>query len=295
MTRNTGHPMSDTQAVLAMDVGGTHLRLALGDLTGKLTSTHRESIDQHDPAGQILRMVQQAEWKLGHAIEHVVIGVAGVVQGDRLCDAPNLTALQTSDALVRLRNALPCPATFINDANLAALGEHLHDVAFVALGTGLGCGFVRGGKVMSGSQGRAGELGLLPYPSDVGSSLEDVLSGPGIERLYALHGGGGDAHQALADPGAAALATRQAVTGALSFLFSTIALSFDPEHLILGGGVGLRCGPLLHPAWTDARIRGIQVPTPQLTTLGDNAALRGGLRLASRLARPSEKDIYDHQ
>ncbi|WP_245557685.1 ROK family protein [Deinococcus peraridilitoris] len=277
-----------------MDVGGTHLRFALGDLTGQLTSRHRESIDQHNPVRQILRTVQHAERNLGQSLQHVVIGVAGVVQGDQLYDAPNLTALQTSGALGQLRNALPCPVTFINDANLAALGENLPDLAFIALGTGLGCGFVRGGKIMSGSRGRAGELGLLPYASEVGSTLEEVLSGPGIERLYALYGGSGDAHLALADPGEAALRTREVITDALSFLLSTIALSFDPEHLIFGGGVGLRCGPLLHSAWADACVRGIEMPIPRLTQLGDDAALRGGLHLASRLAQ-ANKDTHDHQ
>lgn len=225
------------QTVLALDMGGTHLRVALGDGGGKLLRTFRERSDANDPAAQLGAMINALHAQFG-PFWHVVVGVPGVVVEDQITDAPNLPGLQSPSALSRLRRALPCAATFMNDCNLAALGEGEDALAFVAVGTGLGCGLVRGGRPVTGAHGQAGEFGLLPLPGGV---LEE----------------------------------------ALVYLLQVLTLSFDPQHVVFGGGVGLRLEALIELAWTRASRRTPCLPRPRLSRHGDNAALIGGLRLAA--------------
>lgn len=266
---------ASTGAVLALDVGGTHLRYALArhrrELHGSL-STQREDTQSGDPLGQIRRVVLGAHEAV--PLAQVVIGLPGVVYGGQLYDAPNLSALQDAAALHTLGEILPCPVTFMNDGNLAALGEGGDDLAFVAIGTGLGCGLVRGGQVMAGAHGQAGELGLLPLPD--GSVLEDLLSGPGLRRRFAWYGGAGDA---LTSQTAAGQRVRDDLAYALEYLLRVLTLAFDPRQIVFGGGLGLKLGPLIDRAWQAAQRHLSHIPCPTLSQHGDNAALIGGLRL----------------
>ncbi len=60
-----------------------------------------------------------------------------------------------------------------NDANVAALGEMwqgggkgYEDVVMITLGTGVGGGIIRGGKIVAGTNGAAGEIGHMPMIDD---------------------------------------------------------------------------------------------------------------------------------
>lgn len=273
------HAPHRSGTVLALDMGGTHLRhaVAMGDPDVPLRA-EREPSEAHDPERQIRQLVQAVHHDVG-PLHHVVIGLPGVVHEGRMFDAPNLPSLQDASALERLGAALPCPVTFMNDCNLAALGEGVDDLAFIAIGTGLGCGLIRGGRVMTGAHGQAGELGLLPLPD--GSVLEDLLSGPGLQRRHLQYGGTGDA---LSDPGSAGERTRRDAQAALVYLLQVLTLSVDPAAIVFGGGVGLQVPQLIDAAWTEVHARLRHVPRPTLSRHGDNAALVGGLYLARTAA-----------
>jgi len=70
--------------------------------------------------------------------------------------------------LEELSRRLGVPMMVDNDANLGALAEHwwgpgrrTEDLAYIKLGTGIGCGFVINGDIYRGSTGVAGEIGHL--------------------------------------------------------------------------------------------------------------------------------------
>lgn len=282
-------------AVLALDLGGTHLRTAVARTWRELKTpldAGREATQVGDPLAQINRVVLGAARQHG-PLRHVVVGLPGVIHGGQVYDAPNLSALQGADVLAALCASLPCPVTFVNDCNLAALGE-LHgadptgDLAFIAIGTGLGAGLVRGGQIVVGAHGQAGEFGLLPLPGGLtqdGAVLEDLLSGPGIQRRFAALGGQGDALTAVDQAGQALHGELQRV---LAYLLRVVALSIDPHQIVFGGGVGLRLGKLIENAWQEVRAVVGHVPRPTLSRYGDHAALVGGLHLA--LAEVGGKD-----
>src|SRR4029079_2927449 len=92
-------------------------------------------------------------------------------------------------------NALRLPCTIGNDADLAALaeakfgaGRSCDPVFYVTVGTGIGGGFVRGGKLYHGHGPAAAEIGhLRPGPTAVEphETVESIASGLALERAAA--------------------------------------------------------------------------------------------------------------
>ncbi len=275
-------PPEEHAPVAAFDIGGTHLRAALAGPGGEVLARLRQPTDRERTADQVRAALRDLQRATSHAeVAAVVIGVPGVVGPDGISEVPNVPALEGAAFMRALNASVPAPLRFANDANLAALGEGgtARHLVFVAIGTGLGCGVLLDGRMYAGAAGRAGELGLFPYPSAVGAVLEDLLSGPGAARLHAALGGAPDAAP-LSDPGPAGQSTRAALTDALQFLLNVIAVGFDPEEVVVGGGLGLHLGALIEDAAARVGLTG----RVRLSRHGDDAALHGGLRLARELS-----------
>lgn len=94
------------------------------------------------------------------------IGFPGFCTQGVVVHASNLHHLQGVDLATPLQQAFGCPVHLENDANCAALGEY-HCGALqnarvglmLTLGTGVGGGVVAEGRLLSGAQGCAGEIG----------------------------------------------------------------------------------------------------------------------------------------
>ena len=283
--------------VVGLDVGGTTTRAVLADLEGTVMGSLREPTEC-GPADVLVAHLRDIVDRLasragvqGHIV-HVAIGTPGVVDQARrrVAIAPNLPALETDGFLDRLHAALGVPLTLLNDVNAATLGElrhgagvGMHDLVYVSVGTGLGYGLVIGGALHHGIGGRAGELGLLPYPPASRTTLEDAVSGAGLRRRHQLAGGSGEPADAFLEaeqgraPGAALVA---AFLDDLVWAVSAVSTLLDPERIVLGGGIGLRCASRLDAIRSAvARSVGFDVDVT-IAQLGDDAGLYGAVASA---------------
>lgn len=154
--------------VLVVDVGGTHLKLAV---SGRRTPRQIPSGPTLTPA-LMVRAVREAtrDW----SYDAVTIGYPGpVVAGRPLTDPHNLGRGWTR---FDFRRAFGCPVRVLNDAAMQALGSYSRGrMLFLGLGTGLGTALVEEGRVI------ALELAHLPYEN--GRTYEDVLGIRGLQRL----------------------------------------------------------------------------------------------------------------
>lgn len=154
--------------VLVVDVGGTHLKLAV---SGRRTPRQIPSGPTLTPA-RMVRAVREAtrDW----SYDAVTIGYPGpVVAGRPLTDPHNLGRGWTR---FDFRRAFGCPVRVVNDAAMQALGSYSRGrMLFLGLGTGLGTALVEEGRVI------ALELAHLPYEN--GRTYEDVLGIRGLQRL----------------------------------------------------------------------------------------------------------------
>lgn len=182
-------------SIFAVDLGGTHLRVALVDDTGKIFRHLKQETPKGDSPEAILDALVEAarEWS---SLEHLVVAasimVPGAVDNDKavVVQAPNLPSLINFELKAELQRRLGWPVFLENDANAAAVGEMwlgaargCLDVISVTLGTGVGGGVVLNGELWRGSHGSAGEIGHTTV--DPFSGLKCKCGNTGCLELFA--------------------------------------------------------------------------------------------------------------
>jgi len=181
--------------VFAVDLGGTHLRMALVDHEGKI---HRQ-LKRETPKGDSPQYVVEAlvstarQWSVDHVSPVAAsILVPGAVDSNQavVIGAPNLPSLANFGLKAELERQLGWPIFLENDANGAAMGEMwlgaargCRDVVSVTLGTGVGGGVILKGEWWRGAEGSAGEIGHTTV--DPFSELKCKCGNTGCLELFA--------------------------------------------------------------------------------------------------------------
>jgi glucokinase len=225
--------------------------------------------------------------------------------------------------LVAERTGLP---TFLdNDANVAALAEHLYGAArnaqnavMITVGTGIGGGLIIGGEVYRGASGAGAELGHMVIDLD-GPPCQGNCPGHGcVESLASGTALGREGSAAAAtEPNSAlgklaaegrvldgravceaALAGDPTAVGVveqigrnLGVALTSLANIFEPEAIVVGGGVIAVGDLLLEPARRELRERALEPMnrTPMVAAeLGADAGMIGAAAMA-RIELPSEE------
>ena len=117
----------------------------------------------------IVEMTDRIAADEGRAVEFLGVGCAGIVDLDGMVrTSPNIPSLVRFPLKAQLEALVDMPVAVDNDATTATWAEAQRgsavgydDVAFVALGTGIGTGFVFNGKLHQGASGFAGESGHM--------------------------------------------------------------------------------------------------------------------------------------
>jgi len=167
--------------VLALDVGGTNIRLAVVDQSGHIiarqqckTSLSHMDVSSSDQAEtEILRILTSSiiDMLASHSGIHAIgIGFPGFFRQETgiLASSPNIPRLRDFSLAERLSDAVSLPVLVQNDAVLAALGEfrfgigsELKNLLHLTLGTGVGGGLILNGTPYLGESGMAMEIGHL--------------------------------------------------------------------------------------------------------------------------------------
>jgi predicted NBD/HSP70 family sugar kinase len=252
----------DAAFIVAVDLGGTKVRVAVTDLAGQIVV---EDAAPTDPRGGGHLVSQIADMALSAAakaavprakLRLAVVGVPGAPDNrtGRVLLAPNIRDFDSMDVLEAFRRALGFDVVLENDVNLAALGESwqgqgqgIDNLAYVALGTGIGSGLILGGHLVRGAASAAGEMGFLPIGTDpfdpeslrVGAYERAVATHGIIERYEAAAGRKIDVPAIFERAAAAGFVDggngRQVACG-----IAAICAIANPQLVILGGSIGLR-------------------------------------------------------
>src|SRR5215510_15126653 len=186
---------SSDSLVFAVDLGGTHLRVALVDGTGRILKQLKQGTPKGDSAECIVNALANAAAEWSDEKQRVVaasIMVPGAVDSNKafVLQAPNLPSLVNFGLKAALEQRLGWPVFLENDANAAAVGEMwlgaaqgCRDVMSVTLGTGVGGGLILDGKLWRGSHGSAGEIGHTTV--DPFSGLKCKCGNTGCLELFA--------------------------------------------------------------------------------------------------------------
>jgi len=293
--------------IIGVDVGGTKVAVAAlegGELQDPVvvpteTSDTERFLDQL--ADVIGRMGQAAA--VGIAVPSVVDFEAGAAR----------FSVNIPLAGVPLRNVLSerldgTPVFVDNDATCAALAEahadpdHVPDVlCMLTLGTGVGGGIVLGGRSFRGATGAAAELGHVivgadltegaPHATDAWpqpGSLEAHADGDALTELATRHGlEHGRAAVKAAQEGDATAAEIMRVYGErVGVGIANLMNVFDPDEVVIGGGVSAAGDLVLGPAERVARaltLPGVGSRTQiRLARFGNDAGVRGAALMAEQ-------------
>ncbi|PWF26092.1 ROK family transcriptional regulator [Ancrocorticia populi] len=303
----------DAGILVGMDAGRTHITTLASDLKGKILSSSHRVIDQDDAEGRrsatsdtIARTIESA----GKAPKDVVALAIGI-------PAPVSHGVSPSHYEGFWENMNPGFQDFFaaqfpivrieNDAGLAALAELSQGPArtrnnFVAMlaGDRMGAGVVLGGKLAYGAHGGVGELGILKHLRGAGGSKGLVHLTDKWMKEYLADG---------TIPASHPLARADQLTPDLEFSYVTandpalkplidraslhlasvgelLAYMYDPEIIVISGGIATQIGPILSRANAELQARS-HVPPPTIiaSTLGHDVVSIGAIAAAREAAR----------
>lgn len=225
---------------LGIDIGGTTISLGLiqeAQVVRKIcvpSFPANATLDQTmtylgDRIAEIL--VPEVE-RIGIGVPSVVDPVKGIVY-----NAMNIASWDVVPLKERMEARFGIPVFVNNDANCYALGaaalvrKPAQVLVCVTLGTGTGVGIVHEGKLFAGTHCGAGEIGALPYGDGIYEACcsKQFFTGKGWDcKALSQKAEAGD-EQALA-------LFREFGRHMGSFL-SVVMLAYDPDCIVLGGGV----------------------------------------------------------
>jgi glucokinase len=283
------------------DLGGTKMLVGVVDADRRVH--HRATAPSHGLTQPML--LEAMERELRSALEArpaaVAIGLGIPCTIDRARGlAISAVNLDLVDVPIRdlLTERLGRRVFVDNDANVAALAEHRFGAArgarnalMLTIGTGIGGGVIVGGELYRGSTGAGAELGHmvvdLDGPRCQGNCpnhgcLESIASGTALARE-----GGTSAGKVVTDAALAGdAAAREAVATIgrrLGAGLSGLANIFEPDVIVIGGGVIAAGELLLAPAREELHVRALPPMnrTPVVAAeLGAEAGMVGAAAMA---------------
>jgi glucokinase len=228
---------------IGIDIGGT--KIAAGAVKGGkvvrsiVVPTHKERGKAH-VLGTLRRIV--ADLSAGKSIR-IGIGVPGSHSGTHIGTLPNLAALDGVDLGRALR---PHSVALANDATCFTLAEARYGagkgkkrIVGITLGTGLGSGVVEDGKMLLHPE--LGEIIIDVRARRFAHGHDDwesLLCGRAIVAAHRKRAGTERFPSAIwRSQSKAALATQHETSRALAIFCANAVRTFDPDMIVLGGGV----------------------------------------------------------
>jgi glucokinase len=315
---------------IGIDLGGTKMLLGvLGEEPKPLWESRERSAGESEDelVELVVRGIEEARAARDGGVEAIGMGVPATIDRERgvALSAVNLPIenLPLRD-LVAERTGLP--AFLDNDANVATLAEHLYGAArgaenavMLTIGTGIGGGLILDGRLYRGAKGAGAELGHMPIDLD-GPRCQGNCPGRGCAETMASGTAIGREGRAAAErePESAlgrllaageevdgrtvteaALAGDETAIGVFDLVGRNLGVAlagyaniFEPEVIVIGGGVLAAGDLLLEPARAELAARALppmrRIPVVP-AELGEDAGMIGAAAMA-RIELEAERE-----
>ncbi len=311
---------------LGVDVGGTKIQASLVESGGKIINRHKKptprNTEPEEVVAEIQRVMEATLKKADLAAKHLTaIGVAvpGVVDpaAGHIVVTPNMN-LSGISLGKKLQQHFRVPVALGNDCNLGALGEAwlgagagTRSMLGILVGTGIGGGFVRRGRLWRGARESAGEIGHIIMQINgplcgCGNRgcFEALASRSAIERdlrtavaagrktllTETLNGDlsiirSGVLRDALKAGDELVTEVMRRAAEVLGYACLTVRHLIDPQVIVLGGGVIVACSKFVMPI-VEEIVAADRLPgagdggNVVLCALGDDAVVLGAIALA---------------
>ena len=236
---------------IAFDVGGTQIKYGIVSETGTVRKHQTVPTEIHLGGEQIIQKLIYVSKKImnEHTITGIGISTTGIVdinKGIVTGGADHIPGYSTILIIDRLQEILKVSVSIDNDVNCAAFGEKWNgsgrekeNFIMLTLGTGIGGAIFIDGELYRGNSFSAGEWGNMLIE---GKTFEEVASISGLIRLVRKYKGKGEWNGRtifeLYDKGDREVAQAVGIFFRhLAIGISNLAYIFNPETIIIGGGI----------------------------------------------------------
>ena len=193
--------------LVGLDIGGTKCAFSIGCVeNGSAKVLSREEfptagLSWREVLEEFARRMSAAS---GDGVDAIGISCGGPLDSARglILSPPNLPGWDEVPVVDFFKERFKVPVAVCNDANACALAEHrfgagrgTRNMVFMTFGTGLGAGLIIDGRLYSGTNDNAGEIGHVrlaptgPLGYNKEGSAEGFCSGAGIARLAKIRKG----------------------------------------------------------------------------------------------------------
>ncbi|MCM8784736.1 MAG: ROK family protein [Candidatus Omnitrophica bacterium] len=157
---------------VGIDLGGTYIKAGLVDENGKIIKKQQfpTLAEKNDREIVLTQIEKSIEFAFEDNIEGIGVGTPGVVDDEGIVyEAPNLPCWDKINLKKIFEEKFKKKVVVENDVNTIAWGEYLFGAGkgsktmiCITLGTGLGGGIVKDGKLLRGGKYSAVEIGHIP-------------------------------------------------------------------------------------------------------------------------------------
>ncbi|WP_029452097.1 ROK family protein [Clostridium algidicarnis] len=265
---------------IGIDLGGTKIAGVITDLKGNIIKENIiKTMAEYGDKAIVLRIINLIEdliissGKTLEDIRAVGIGSPGPLDPKRgiIITTPNLP-FENFDIITPIKEKFNVPVFLDNDANVAAIGEYTlgagkntKNMVYITVSTGIGGGAIINGKIYRGNTFNALEIGhmtLLPDGPKCNCGnygcFEALASGTAIsKRAKEAVESGRDtsllnyfkitSYEVFKEAEKGDSVSRHIIDSSLEYLgigIANIITLFDPEVIILGGGV-MKAGQII--------------------------------------------------
>ncbi|MFL6373216.1 MAG: ROK family protein [Pyrinomonadaceae bacterium] len=306
-----------TEVVLAVDLGGTNVRMAAVDGAGQVLHLVRRATPKGVSPEQLVELFYEMaeECRGATSMQFAAIGIgvpANVTSSGMLRHLPNLPTLEGADLGALLSKRLGIPVVLENDATAAAIGEGwlgaaegLGNWLMITLGTGVGGGVFVNGIPLRGPDGGAGKLGHIcvepeGHTCGCGSNgcVEQFASATALVRMAGEAGlDVANSHELFDkwkanEPQAKAVFDNMAEH--LGIALAGLVNTFNPEMIVIGGGASAAWDAFIGPLTKEVKYRAFAEPAERAkivrTTLNDDAGILGAAKSAMHSTQRTGRD-----
>lgn len=188
---------------IGLDIGGTSVRFASTDSleSNTLECQKRLFVRTGDPCEEVNENICKIIDSISDDVKGVGISLAAVMDRStgKIKTWPNNPCWNHYELVKHLKDRYNVPIVIEDDANCGAIGEYhclnssVKNMAYITIGTGIGCGLILNESLFIGENGFAGELGHVYLGKENDKSicscgnqgcLQSIASGPAVVRQY---------------------------------------------------------------------------------------------------------------
>lgn len=326
----------DAKVILGIDIGATHVSVAMTNLRGKLLFWKEKDYPVRDDPDGTHKLIDELCNECLTASKYkpkmlLSIGVSVPSPVDPIrpeyLSETIIPAWHGKSGLERLREKYGVPVYLDNDANLGALAEHwwgagknANDLIYIKISSGIGAGYVFGGKLYRGSKGIAGELSHMPIDPNgrlcgcgLRGCLGTVISAwaltERVKTLATLYPGSSlvngrnpgsiiDIEDAALDGDPLAVQVVSEATNHLTNAITSLVNLMNPEMVIIGGSLSrlgeLVLSPIREKMEASALVSTISKTQLKTSELGSKGIAIGAATLAIEQAFIDPKILRKH-